>query len=181
MLFLIIWVQMALDGYPSLPRSPTLSARPAPDARPRTSLGETRGSTEIVALLAEQLAHELARTLAPLIEQLVEGLAPAGASTDGTEATQREEPQGSGLWTVRDVASHYNVTPTFVYQHADELGCLRLGGGTRARLRFDPQTVRERWPQAGGALPRHAPQRPSRRQRPRRRTDVPLLEFERDP
>ena len=57
------------------------------------------------------------------------------------------------------VAEHYDVAIRFVYQHADELGCLRLGGGVRPRLRFDPITVTERWPQVGGSLPETAPAR----------------------
>ncbi len=35
------------------------------------------------------------------------------------------------------------VSRAYVYEHADELGALRLGGGPKARLRFDLVTVRE--------------------------------------
>lgn len=39
------------------------------------------------------------------------------------------------------VASYLGVQREWVYEHADELGALRLGSGPRARLRFDPAEV----------------------------------------
>jgi hypothetical protein len=137
---------------------------------------ENHRAEELVTLLAEQLARQLAETLAPLIDQLVDAEKPAASSQPGLE----QQPGTEGLWTVRQVATHYNVTQTFIYQHADELGCVRLGGGSRARLRFDPHIVRERWPHLGDPLPPVAPQRLAPRH-PRRRSTVPLLEFDRDP
>jgi hypothetical protein len=123
-----------------------------------------------IAALADQIADRLARRLAPQLTRLV---APPEASPT---------PE---LWTARRVASHYGVGVSFVYKHAEELGCVRLGGGTCARLRFNPETVHERWAQVGGALPDERPQR--RRPKPRRRRatyqhdeDI-LLEFERGP
>jgi hypothetical protein len=98
-------------------------------------------------------------------------------------ADRSADPAPDALWTARRVAAHYGVTPTFVYHHADELGCLRLGAGPRPRLRFDPRTVRERWSHLG-ALPPVGRQRPQPR-RPRRRADragkVELLGYDRDP
>jgi hypothetical protein len=35
------------------------------------------------------------------------------------------------------VAEHLGVSRDYVYEHAAELGALRLGSGPRARLRFD--------------------------------------------
>ena len=40
------------------------------------------------------------------------------------------------------LADLLGVTRSFVYEHADDLGAIRLGDGTRARLRFDPATAR---------------------------------------
>ena len=123
-----------------------------------------------IAALADQIADRLARRLAPQLTRLV---APAEASPT---------PE---LWTARRVASHYGVGVSFVYKHAEELGCVRLGGGSCARLRFNPETVQDRWAQVGGALPAERPQR--RRSKPRRRRstyqldeDI-LLEFDRGP
>jgi hypothetical protein len=39
------------------------------------------------------------------------------------------------------VAAMLGVTRGWVYEHATELGAVRLGAGTRPRLRFDPHVV----------------------------------------
>lgn len=53
--------------------------------------------------------------------------------------------QRSGdLLTVSEVAEQLGVSRAWVYENADQLGVIRLGGGTRPRLRFDPEAVRER-------------------------------------
>ncbi len=123
-----------------------------------------------IAALADQIADRVALRLGTQLTRLA-------ASTDPAPARE--------LWSARRVAAHYGVSLSFVYQHADELGCVRLGGGSCARLRFDPVAVQARWAQIGGALP---PERPERRQsRPRRRPATHqldkdlLLEFEREP
>ena len=79
------------------------------------------------------------------------------------------------------VAEMLGVERDFVYDHADELGVLRIGQGAKSRLRFDPQVVRDRLSarcvsersQAGGTPT------PAGRRRGRPRggsgTDVPLL------
>jgi hypothetical protein len=121
-----------------------------------------------IAALADQIADRLALRLGSQLTRL--------AAPDDT-APERE------LWSARRVAAHYGVSVSFIYQHADELGCVRLGGGSCARLRFDPVAVQARWAQIGGALP---PERPQRNRSQRRRRppahqydeDI-LLEFER--
>jgi hypothetical protein len=105
-----------------------------------------------------------------------------GSAREGSEATRPED----GLWTAGRVAAHYDVAVRFVYQHADELGCIRLGGGARPRLRFDPDVVRERWPRVGGTLPESALTRrgstPRSEARARRgRPSFELLDFDREP
>jgi hypothetical protein len=123
-----------------------------------------------IAALADQIADRVALRLGPQLTRLASSTDPAPA---------RE------LWSARRVAAHYGVSVSFVYQHADELGCVRLGGGSCARLRFDPVAVQARWAQIGGALPAEQPQR--RRSRPHRRSTTHqhdedlLLEFEREP
>jgi hypothetical protein len=106
--------------------------------------------------------------------------------------TRLSEPVGTGesrtadeLWTARRVAAHYRVDVSFVYRHANELGCIRLGGGQCPRLRFDPAVVQARWSRVGGALPSERRQR--RRSKSQRAassehyaSDV-LLEFDREP
>ncbi|MGH3267084.1 MAG: hypothetical protein ACRDNS_34455 [Trebonia sp.] len=101
----------------------------------------------------------------------------------GGTAAPESGPQS--LWTAHHVATRYGVSLGFVYQHADELGCVRLGGGTCPRLRFDPAAVQARWAQVGAALPVERPQRRRSRRRRRpathRHDEDLLLEFEREP
>jgi hypothetical protein len=39
------------------------------------------------------------------------------------------------------VAERFGVDRSWVYEHADDLGAVRLGDGARPRLRFDPDQV----------------------------------------
>jgi hypothetical protein len=122
-----------------------------------------------IAALADEIADRLALRLGPQ-------LARFAASMD--RAPERE------LWSARRVAAHYGVSLSVVYQHADELGCVRLGGGSCARLRFDPAAVQARWAQVGGP-PDERPERCRSRSRRRATThqhdEDLLLEFEREP
>ncbi len=131
-------------------------------------------AASLLGALADEIADRLASRLAPRLAEIVEANPPYDAAL--TE---------DGMWTAGRVASHYGVAVHFVYDHADELGCVRLGGGRRARLRFDPEIVRERWPKVGGALPDIVPTRRRSQARPNaRRHGAPsrpdLLDFERE-
>lgn len=48
------------------------------------------------------------------------------------------------LLNATQLAARLGVARAWVYDHAAELGAVRLGAGPRARLRFDPITVAER-------------------------------------
>lgn len=48
------------------------------------------------------------------------------------------------LLSPSQLAARLGVDRGWVYEHATDLGVLRLGNGPRARLRFDPVTVAER-------------------------------------
>lgn len=78
-------------------------------------------------------------------------LQTAGADTDLTAAfaTPGEPPR---LLTATELAERIGVSRSWVYEHARELGAVRLGPGPRARLRFDPVTVAARL--AGPPAPR---------------------------
>lgn len=144
-----------------------------------------------VSALADEIADRLATRLGPQLVEIVEANGfelisherPRDASVG--ESSKAESPE-EALWTAGRVAAHYDVAVRFIYQHADELGCIRLGGGVRPRLRFDPDVVDERWPRVGGALPEPGPTRRrsttrSEPARSRRRLDFELLDFDREP
>ena len=132
----------------------------------------------LMAVLVDELADRLASRLVPKIADLVSTAVPSPPA--------QTQPTGTGFWTTRRVAEHYGVAVGFIYQHAEELGCIRLGDSSRPRLRFDPDVVRTRWPLVSGRLPELAPTR-RRRTSPagsRRRaadSSSELLEFDREP
>ena len=149
----------------------------------------------LVSALADEIADRLAARLGPHLAELVEAGAITGptAGRPDTDRPSRESTSAEtvaayddGLWSAGRVAEHYDVALRFVYQHADELGCIRLGGGRRPRLRFDPHIVRERWPLVGDRLPNPTPTRRRARkkiagQRDGRRRPYELLKFEQEP
>jgi hypothetical protein len=55
--------------------------------------------------------------------------------------------QGGGMSVemvdAAEIARRFGVSRDFVYEHADDLGAIRLGHGPRARLRFAPTKVGE--------------------------------------
>jgi hypothetical protein len=86
------------------------------------------------------------------------------------------------LLTVRELAGWLNVEPSYVYEHAAELGALRLGDGPRARLRFDLETVKAQLSDASCFEGRESQSRDAapdavkpRRRRRRAGTSVELL------
>lgn len=50
---------------------------------------------------------------------------------------------GRGLVTAEQLASQLGLSRAWVYEHAQELGAIRLGAGPKARLRFNPTTAAE--------------------------------------
>jgi hypothetical protein len=56
----------------------------------------------------------------------------------------RGKSTGDDFIDAAEVGRRFSLSRDYVYEHADELGAIRLGNGSRARLRFDPATVRER-------------------------------------
>lgn len=73
-----------------------------------------------------------------------------------------------GLVGVHAVVARFGVSRSYVYEHAEELGAIRLGEGPKARLRFDLEQVAQALRGAGGSVearpsapPRKRPGRPS--------------------
>ena len=126
--------------------------------------------------LVTEIVDQLTERLSTLV--LLHGrnlTTPAGSDDREVEPLPR-------FWTARQVADHYEVGLGFIYQHSDELGCIRLGGGRRPRLRFDPRIVRERWALVGDTLPAKAPttrwaRRSTSGQRGGTRRTYDLIEF----
>ena len=81
-----------------------------------------RPDTDSVALLAPTVIEAIAQRVAELLRAELH-LAPR-------------------LLTPSEVAERFAVSRTWVYEHATELGAIRLGDGPKARLRFDPDRVR---------------------------------------
>ncbi|HWH92906.1 MAG TPA: hypothetical protein VNT03_03515 [Baekduia sp.] len=71
------------------------------------------------------------------------------------------------------VAAMLGVTRGWVYEHATELGAVRLGAGTRPRLRFDPLRVGQVLEDGLAAQP--GKRRTRRFRRPTTASDVELL------
>ncbi len=79
----------------------------------------------------ERLAEALAARTLELLEPILEELA-AGRTADA-------------LVDAATVGRELGVSRQFVYDHAEELGGLRLGSGRRPRLRFELATARRAW------------------------------------
>src|SRR5947209_7633133 len=56
----------------------------------------------------------------------------------------------SGLLTAAQLAEALGTSRRFVYEHRDELGAQRLGGGSKPRLRFDLETAKAAFACYGG-------------------------------
>jgi hypothetical protein len=67
------------------------------------------------------------------------------------------------LIDVAELARRTGLSRTWIYEHARDLGAIRLGDGPRARLRFNPDTVKRL---LEGEPPRRPQPVPARRQRP---------------
>lgn len=91
-------------------------------------------------------------------------------------------PPSGRLMSATEVSAWWGVSRGWVYQHATELGAVRIGNGERPRLRFDPDRVAEHLKQPPAAPPRD----PSKRERSRRRSprisgEAQRLAFQADP
>ncbi len=122
-----------------------------------------RLADKLAPLLIERLADRLGVTREQLCE-LLGGPAP-------------EQPEA--LVDASEIARRTGRSRWWVYEHAGELGAVRLGSGSRPRLAFWPSRVDE-YLQAAAQLRQPMPPpvraRPQRRQRARRTsTGVELL------
>lgn len=76
------------------------------------------------------LTPEQAELVEAIAERVVELLLP------------QPEVRRGRLLTAAELAVELGVARSFVYEHADGLGAVRLGDGSKPRLRFDPERAR---------------------------------------
>lgn len=142
---------------------PTLKTRP--HTTPPASTARRRAQTRHAAAdLTPRAIEQIAQRVAQLLHERGE--------TDPQSTPPR-------LLDASQLARHLGVTRTWVYEHAHHLGAIRLGTGTKARLRFDLHTATTAINSPREHQPRDttpAVETP-RRGRPRRRPQptVPLL------
>jgi hypothetical protein len=78
------------------------------------------------------------------------------------------------LLTTAEVAVELAVSPEWVRDHQAELGAIKLGGGPKARLRFEPDAIAAYKSRRRVRPPEPAPT-PRRRRRRRAPADVELI------
>src|SRR4051812_49401472 len=84
------------------------------------------------------------RVVVVLDDVAVEKLATRVAELVSLPSQHGEGGRAQRLMTAADVAIRLGVSRSWVYDHAQDLGAKRLGGGPKARLRFDPLEVEQR-------------------------------------
>jgi hypothetical protein len=85
------------------------------------------------------MTHEVDREAGPQVTPtMVEAIARRVA-----ELLRTDLGLAPRLLTPGEVADRFAVSRTWVYEHASELGAIRLGDGPKARLRFDANAVSE--------------------------------------
>ena len=116
---------------------------------------------ELDPAVIEEIADRLSGAI---VARVVEVLREQGLSPRPSESTAWLDAQ--------EVAQRLGVSREWVYEHADELGALRIGSGPRPRLRFPPKILdprsrttisaeaggepRNRRPKPSGLIPIHA-------------------------
>jgi len=121
-----------------------------------------RAAAELTPDAIEQIAHRVVELLREHKDQ------PESHTASG------------GLLDATQLARHLGVTRTWVYEHANQLGAIRLGAGSKARLRFDLDTAtaaideRRRKPQESRSIP-PAPRASGHRSRRAPASTAPLL------
>lgn len=111
-------------------------------------------------VLADAVADRILERLGALLE----------ARDEVEKVPVQERPADQERWlTATEVAARFSVDRGWIYEHADELGAIRLGDGERPRLRFSVERV------ADALVPRPSPVTAPRRREPKRSTTADLL------
>ena len=128
------------------------------------------------------------RVAVDLTPQAVEQVASRVAQMLQRQQQQSAEIPGAkeqqGFLNVAQLARHLGLNPAWIYEHADELGAIRIGDGPKARIRFDlytaTQALRQHQPGRTQGPATAKPRKPRRSPASPYRTNAPLLEI-RDP
>jgi hypothetical protein len=94
------------------------------------------------------------------------------------EMLEKRGLQSRELVDAAELARQLGIERSWVYSHAIELGAVKLGGGAKPRLRFDPEVAARVLQRVGDGLAADPPARSGKRagQPPRRAgSEVPLL------
>ena len=79
------------------------------------------------------------------------------------EILERRGLQGRELVDAAELARRFGIERSWVYSHAIELGAVKLGGGPKPRLRFDPQSAARVLRKAGEEATADPPARSGKR------------------
>jgi hypothetical protein len=120
----------------------------------------------------------VAREPQPLSADTIEELADEVA--ERVVERLRQDGIAGTLVSAAEVARRFGISRDYIYDHAAELGAVRLGDGPRARLRFDPKMVAARLATpTGPPTPEEGRTEPSRRRRSTPPGKGPLLPIRR--
>jgi hypothetical protein len=119
--------------------------------RTRTTGRERRHRHARARSLAEIARHAAVDLTPQAVEQVAIRVAQLLRHTQQRE--RADATVQTGWMTVKELAAHLKLNPAWVYEHAEELGAIRVGDGPKARLRFDLRTATQ-------ALKRHQRQEP---------------------
>ena len=82
------------------------------------------------------------RIAVELTPQTIEQIATRVTQLLQHQQTHEPNPASTTrLLTVKELAHHLHLNPSWVYEHADQLGAIRTGTGPKARIRFNPHTA----------------------------------------
>jgi hypothetical protein len=109
----------------------TLTATPTTPARDLCS-PRRRGLGAIVRQVAVDLTPQTIEQIATRVATLIRR----------QQQNQQQGQKEPGMVTVSQLASYLKLNAAWVYEHADELGAIRIGSGPKARIRFDFQTAK---------------------------------------